>query len=281
MNPTPPSETAPPPDATPPIETVAPPPGSLRDLFVFLLASALLFPLVQLAAINLLTLRARIAHPELTWDKLIELVVERHQFDAFFAVPLQLAYYALLIGLLYVLIAVQRKLPFAQSLRLGPLPISQVAQALAAGVLLALVISFLSAIFPPVETPAFERLFSDQASALLVLAASLLMAPLIEEIIFRGYIYTVFERHWGAVPAVLLSGFLFGSIHFPQLWPGLFQMFLLCVVGVVLSFVRARTGTTLASIALHFGYNAALSFLFIVSPTFRALPAGFSLGFLP
>jgi membrane protease YdiL (CAAX protease family) len=101
------------------------------------------------------------------------------------------------------------------------------------------------------------------------------MAPLVEELIFRGYIYTVLERLWGVAPAVLLSGVLFGSIHFPQLWPGYFQMFLLCVVGVVFSLARARTGTTLASVALHFGYNAAISLLFLFSENFRDLPGPF------
>jgi membrane protease YdiL (CAAX protease family) len=177
--------------------------------------------------------------------------------------------------LLYLLVTHRHRLPFGQSLRLRPLPVSQLGQGLVAGALLALLVNFLNAIFPPVETPAFERLFSSQAAALLVIAASLLMAPLVEELIFRGYIYTVLERLWGVVPAVLLSGVLFGSIHFPQLWPGYFQMFLLCVVGVVFSLARARTGTTLASVALHFGYNAAISLLFLFSENFRDLPGPF------
>ena len=247
----------------------------MRELFLFLLVAVALFPLIQVAAINVLVFLERMHQPQITWPTLIEQVVERHQYNAFFAVPLQLAYYILLIGLLYLLITVFHRLPFGRSLRLLPLPISQLAQGLAAGALLALLVNFLNVIFPPVVTPAFERLFSSQAAALLVITASLLMAPLVEEIIFRGYIYTVLERIWGVAPAVLLSGVLFGSIHFPQLWPGYFQMFLLCVVGVVFSLARARTGTTLASIALHFGYNAIISLLFLFSETFSDLPGPF------
>jgi membrane protease YdiL (CAAX protease family) len=267
--------TTPLPEATPAPPAPPPAPGTLRELFLFLLAAVALFPLVQFAAINFLVYLERMDQPDAAWSKLIQQVVERHQFNAFFAVPLQLAYYFLLIGLLYILVTVFHRLPFGQSLRLLPLPTSQLGQGLAAGALLALLVTLLNGIFPPVETPAFERLFSTQAAALLVIAASLLMAPLVEEIIFRGYIYTVLERTWGVAPAVLLSGVLFGSIHFPQLWPGYFQMFLLCVVGVVFSLARARTGTTLASMALHFGYNAIISLLFLFSENFRDLPGPF------
>jgi membrane protease YdiL (CAAX protease family) len=251
----------------------APPPGYLRDLFLFLLIAVLLFPLVQLAAVNLLAFRARGGSPELSWNKLIEQVIERHQYDAFFAVPLQLVYYLLLLGVLYTLVRVRRRLPFWSSLRLRLLSLPQLSQGLLAGVLLALLVNLLNIVFPPPQPVAFDRLFSSRAAALLVIAASLLMAPLAEEIIFRGYIYTVLERAWGMTAGVLVSGILFGSIHFAQLWPGYFQMFLLCVVGIVFPFARARTGTTLASIALHFGYNAAISALFLISPTFRSLPA--------
>jgi membrane protease YdiL (CAAX protease family) len=247
----------------------------MRELFLFLLAAVALFPLVQFAVINFLVYLERMDQPEVAWSKLIQQVVERHQYNAFFAVPLQIVYYILLIGLLYVLVTVIRRLPFGQGLHLLPLPMAQLGQGLAAGALLAMLVNFLNAIFPPVETPAFELLFSSQAAALMVIAASLLMAPLVEEIIFRGYIYTVLERIWGVAPAVLLSGALFGSIHFPQLWPGYFQMFLLCVVGVVFSLARARTGTTVASIALHFGYNALISLLYLFSENFRELPGPF------
>lgn len=259
-------------------ETSPPPPGHLHDLFLFLLLAVLLFPLVQLAAVNLLAFRARAGSPDLSWDKLIEQVIERHQYDAFFAVPMQIVYYALLLGVLYALVRVRRQLPFWSSLRVRLLPVAQLSQGLVAGVLLALLVNLLNVVFPPPEPLAFDRLFSSRAAALLVISASLLMAPLVEEIIFRGYIYTVLERAWGMTAAVLVSGLLFGSIHFAQLWPAFFQMFLLCLVGVVFSLARARTGTTLASIVLHFGYNAAISALFIVSPTFRSLPALFCLG---
>lgn len=249
--------------------------GSLRELLLFLLAAVALFILVQSAALYLLAARARQADPAVPWPHLLRQVAERHQFDAFFAVPVQAAYYVLLLLLLYAIVRARRGLPFWSSLAVRSLPWGHTAQALTAGILLALLVNFLNLVIPPPEPLAFDRLFTGRAAALLIISASLLLAPLAEEIVFRGYIYGVLERLWGVTPAVLGSGFLFGSIHFPQLWPGFFQMLLLCLVGVVFSLARARTGTTVASIVLHFGYNATISFFFLLSPTFRALPALF------
>lgn len=259
-----------PPDSAPP--TPARHLGGLPDLILFFVGAVALFLLVQAASLSLLLYDAHRQNPRLTWHELSEQVAHRVQFNAFFAVPVQLVYYALLLLLLYALVT-RRGLPFWSGLALRPLPLAQAFPALAAGVVLALLIQFANALVPPPEPLPFDRLFSSRAAAWLIVATSLLAAPAVEELIFRGYIYTLLERLWGMTPAVVLSGVLFGSIHFAQLYPGYFQMLLLCLVGLVFSLARARTGTVLASILLHFGYNASISVLFLTSDQFRQLAA--------
>ena len=224
--------------ATPaPPETVLPARhlGGLSDLFLFVACAVGLYLLVQFAALSLLLYEAHQQDPHLPWNVLTEQVTERVQFNAFFAVPVQLIYYALLILLLYTLVHNRRGLPFWPSLALWPLASAQILATLAAGSLLALLVQFSNIFIPPPETLPFDRLFTSRAAAWLIIAASLLVAPFVEELIFRGYIYTLLERLWGMTPAVLASGLLFGAIHFPQLYPGYFQMLLLCIVGLVFS----------------------------------------------
>jgi membrane protease YdiL (CAAX protease family) len=61
------------------------------------------------------------------------------------------------------------------------------------------------------------------------------------------------------VPAgILVTGVLFGSLHAAQLWGGWGQIGLLICVGIVLTWVRARTGTVVASYLVHLGYNGML-----------------------
>lgn len=267
--------TEPPPLSEPAI-VASPPPapslGGLRELTFFLLAALALFLVIQVAALNLLVWETAQRSPGRDWTELSREVSERHQSDAFLIVPVQAISYALLLILLYALVR-RRNLPFWSSLAVRPLPAGHAATAVVAGILLAMLIQLANAIVPPPEPLALDRLFSSRAAAQLIMAASLLLAPLVEEIVFRGYIYGLLERVGGTAAAVLASGLLFGSIHFPQLWPGYFQMLLLCVVGLVFSLTRAQTGNTTASIVLHFGYNATISVLFMLSPAFRALPA--------
>lgn len=255
-----------------PVLPASPSLGGLRELVYFLIAAFALFLVVQFSALYLLVWKAAQQSPGQDWVELTREISERHQGNAFLIVPVQAASYALLLLLLYLLIR-RRGLPFWSSLAVRRLSGGQVATALVAGVLLAILVQLANVLFPPPEPLALDRLFSSRAAAQLIIAASLLLAPLVEEIVFRGYIYTLLERIWSSTAAVLASGLLFGSIHFPQLWPGFFQMFLLCVVGVVFSLARAQTGNTTAAIAAHFGYNATISLLFLLSPAFRALPA--------
>jgi membrane protease YdiL (CAAX protease family) len=103
-----------------------------------------------------------------------------------------------------------------------------------------------------------EEFFRDRRSVLLLMALGILVAPLVEETIFRGYIYPVVARRFGVGAGVLATGTLFGIAHAGQLWGGWGQIVLLVVVGVVLTYVRARTGTVLASYFFHLGYNTIL-----------------------
>jgi len=77
-------------------------------------------------------------------------------------------------------------------------------------------------------------------------------------VMFRGFLYPVLARKFGKPAGVLVVGTLFGLLHAAQLWGGWGQIFLLVLVGVFFTYVRARTGSTLASYLLHLGYNGFL-----------------------
>ncbi|MCB0128470.1 MAG: CPBP family intramembrane metalloprotease [Caldilineaceae bacterium] len=79
---------------------------------------------------------------------------------------------------------------------------------------------------------------------LMVLIA--VVAPVAEELFFRGMLYPLLRQRWAMWPAILLNGLLFSLIHFlPPLLPGLF------IVGVVLAWVRDRSGSLIPGILLH------------------------------
>ncbi len=79
------------------------------------------------------------------------------------------------------------------------------------------------------------------------------VAPLAEEIFFRGMLYPVLRRRWSVAPAIVINGLLFSLIHLiPPLLPGLF------FVGMVLAWVRERSGSLIPCILLHAMQNGVV-----------------------
>jgi len=128
-------------------------------------------------------------------------------------------------------------------------------QFLAGGAVLAFAVSFAGGFLNSKETLPIEQLLQARVSILLFGVLGVLVAPLVEETIFRGFLYPVIARRLGIAAGVAITGILFGLMHAAQLWGGWGQIALLILVGVVLTWVRARTGTVAASYFVHLGYN--------------------------
>ena len=126
---------------------------------------------------------------------------------------------------------------------------------LAGGAVLAVVVTFAGGFFNSKETLPIEQLLQARVSILLFGILGVLVAPLVEETIFRGFLYPVIARRLGIAAGIAITGTLFGLMHAAQLWGGWGQIALLILVGVVLTWVRARTGTVAASYFVHLGYN--------------------------
>ena len=126
---------------------------------------------------------------------------------------------------------------------------------LGVGAILAVVVTFAGGFFNSKETLPIEELLKARVSIVLFGVLGVLVAPLVEETIFRGFLYPVIARRLGVAAGIAITGTLFGLMHAAQLWGGWGQIALLILVGVVLTWVRARTGTVAASYFVHLGYN--------------------------
>jgi membrane protease YdiL (CAAX protease family) len=73
--------------------------------------------------------------------------------------------------------------------------------------------------------------------------------------------------------SILVTGVLFGLLHAPQLGWTVGLVGLLTLVGVIFTFVRAWTGTVLASFLLHLGYNSFIAIATVIGTKgFTQLP---------
>lgn len=72
-----------------------------------------------------------------------------------------------------------------------------------------------SVLFHPSEEKLLEQLGSNEGTALLLFSAALtcVVAPMAEEFLFRGYIFTALRNWRGTLPAAVITGLLFGGVH--------------------------------------------------------------------
>jgi hypothetical protein len=129
-----------------------------------------------------------------------------------------------------------------------------------------------------VTVPLIEALFPDGAPSqgvadiaggsettleiIAIFVSVAVLAPIIEEILYRGMLLSWINRFVGKWPSIILSAAVFSSIHLVD-WnaraavPGLF------LVGVVLGWAAMRRGDLSLAIPLHAGVNMLAAILIV------------------
>ena len=121
------------------------------------------------------------------------------------------------------------------------------------------------------ETDLDRLLKSSRATAVMLAIIAVGTAPLVEEMIYRGLLYSAFQRvmgRWGAVAAVTA---MFAGLHVVQYWPNGAAIFSISLLSLVLTMVRAQTGQLLPCFVVHLVFNGIQSVLIIIEPYIRLL----------
>ncbi len=130
------------------------------------------------------------------------------------------------------------------------------------GVIAAVPLAFLvNAIAYLLHTPKITTPFDDiaQRPVLLALvgAMAVTVAPLFEELFFRGFLQPLLSRTFGVVAGVLLTAILFGCLHAAEyqfVWQ---YVAAISLVGIALGVVRVVTNSIIPSTIMHGCYNAS------------------------
>jgi membrane protease YdiL (CAAX protease family) len=81
--------------------------------------------------------------------------------------------------------------------------------------------------------------------------------PIVEEIAYRGLIFTAFARKFGIVAGGVISSVLFGVAHVQSLTAnGFFLFFITMSLGGVLAYARHKSGGLMLPIMIHMAFNA-------------------------
>jgi membrane protease YdiL (CAAX protease family) len=179
-----------------------------------------------------------------------------------FGVIVQVGLDLFLLGYLAAQMRYRFRSPFWRTIGWRPLELDGPSQALIygalvfAGIFLQALVTAASSAFVPKRHLPIQTVLEDRHASILFMLVAVLVAPLVEEIIFRGYIYPVVARTFGVASSILATGILFGLLHAPQLWGGWWQIALLILVGVIFTLVRAVSKTVITSYILHTSYNS-------------------------
>ena len=109
-----------------------------------------------------------------------------------------------------------------------------------------------------------EQLFDG--SLVLVLVTALIVAPLVEEIVFRGALLRALQKGMNTPMAVLISSVLFAAVH-----TGAIQMTYAFILGLILCIVRLNSRSLWGSVLMHISFNAA-NFLPVYDVFFCRVP---------
>lgn len=118
----------------------------------------------------------------------------------------------------------------------------------------------------PGDSP-LSQMLSTPLGALAFMAMAVIVPPL-EELYYRGFLYSVLEKHMGTVAAVIIVSVWFAGMHAFQLageWGGLA---IVAVMGTLWTIQRCLTRSLVPSIVTHWLYNTLLIFgsPFLISP---------------
>ena len=122
--------------------------------------------------------------------------------------------------------------------------------------------------------PVFERIFptseeSYQAALQTLSKAPVIslfqicvLAPMIEEVLMRGYLLDGLSSSYGCAIALLVSSFLFALFHFNMV-----QTLSAFICGIVLGLLYLQTGSIFCCILTHAGYNL-VSYISMILPLY-------------
>src|SRR5579859_1098033 len=194
--------------------------------------------------------------------------------NPFLPITLQLLFYGMLFAVIYLLVVTYHHRPFWSSLNWRKPTARQVIGYVLGGLMMAIGVQLAPTILPDQQSFPLERMFTSPLAAYAVAAFAVLIAPLMEELIFRGVLFAVFERRVGVRFAVATTTVLFAALHVPEYRGAWNHVLLICLVGGIFSLARGLTGSLAPSIFLHFAYNLSLmAALYFGTQHFRLLQA--------
>jgi membrane protease YdiL (CAAX protease family) len=195
-----------------------------------------------------------ILRPIAGWQAKVDLA----QSNTIFLLAQQCVFYVLVLAFFLFLARLLHQQPLWKSLGWKKPSVREVAGYLAGGCGLALAASFGLWLLPDTQAFPLEKLFNARTASIAVAVFAVCIAPVVEEVVFRGLLFAVIERTLGLHIAIVTTALLFAGLHVPEYWHAWNHLMMILVLGLVFSWVRGKSGSLTPSVILHIGYNSVI-----------------------
>ena len=105
-----------------------------------------------------------------------------------------------------------------------------------------------------------ESIVSNRVSVLIFATMAVFVAPFVEEVFFRGFIYPAIANKYGVIVSAVLTSILFGLAHIVAA-----NAIIAFFIGLILVYVYHQTTNLLAPILVHSAFNQISVIIIMVS----------------
>lgn len=133
-------------------------------------------------------------------------------------------------------------------------------------VALHLATQLLARVLPQSEENSFTELLKSSSQVRIAIAIlATFSAPLVEEAVYRGVLYSGLRKVFGVVPTVLLVTLMFAGVHVLQYVGAWVSIAGLTLLSLALTIIRARTKSVLPCVVIHAVNNAISSVVILLN----------------
>jgi membrane protease YdiL (CAAX protease family) len=119
---------------------------------------------------------------------------------------------------------------------------------------------------PEGDNELLKILRSSYTATILVAVFATFTAPLVEEVVYRGILYSALQRSIGAAGAIAVVTICFASVHVLQYWGSPGTILMICFLSLVLTLIRWKTDNLLPCIIMHTIINGLQAILLVAEP---------------
>jgi CAAX protease family protein len=180
----------------------------------------------------------------------------------------------LTLGLVWAVVTGFRKRPFWQTLgwswssRVGPWT------SIGLAVLVLVIGGVLTKLVGGEATEVDAIVASSAAARVAIAVLATLTAPLVEEMIYRGLLYSALQRVMGRILTVIFVSFLFSFVHVFQYSNNLGVIAAITIFSLSLTLMRAYSGRLLPCYIMHLVFNGLQSIVILLEPYMQRTSGG-------